>query len=119
MLKHLPFELLEGCFDVLYNMQSGVVLKEDDMTLSIRLFYSNCLIYTVQLGNVELLVDRGILFKHFPVHHALLVPLNTDHFLFWVEILFDSGLRHVSWGHPLLTLLHIDVQTPFLIPRDN
>ena len=119
MLKNLPFELLEGRFDDLCNMQSDVVVKEDDLTLSIEYFYSNCLIYMVQMGNVELLVHRGFSFKHFPVHHAFPVPPNSDHFLFWVEILFDSRLRRFSWGHSLFSLLHIDVEAPFLILRDD
>ena len=119
MLKSFPFEFLEGRLDDLCNMQSGVVVKEDDLSLSIRSFYLNCFIYTVQLGKVELLLDRDVSFKYFPVHHALSVPPNADHFLFWVEILLDSRLRRVSWGHPLLFLLHIDVQVPFLNLRDD
>ena len=119
MLKNLPFKLLEGRFDDLYNMQFGVVVKAVDLTLSIGSFYLNCLIYTVQLGNVDLLVDRGISSKHFPVHHALPVPRNADHFLIWVVISLDSQLRRISWGHPLLSLLHIDVQAPFLILLDD
>ena len=82
MLENLSFELLEDRFDDLYNMRSGVDVKEDHLTLLIGSFYSDCLIYTVQLGNVELLVDRGISFRHFPVHHALPVSPNIDNFLF-------------------------------------
>ena len=112
MLKNLPFELLEVRFQDLRNMWSGI-------TLSIGSFYSNCLIYTVQLSNVELLVDRGVSFKHFPEHHVLPVSSNADRFLFWMEILLDSGLRRVSWGHPLLSVLYIGIQAPYLISRDD
>ena len=47
MLKDLPFELLECCFDNLCNMRPGVVMKKYGLTLSMRSFQSNSLIYAM------------------------------------------------------------------------
>ena len=119
MLKDFPFELLECSFDDLCNMKPGVVVKKYGLALLMGSFQSNSLIHAMQLGYVELLVDRGIPFEHFPVHHALPVPPNTDHGLPWIEVRLNSRLWCISRSHPFLSLLHIYIYAPFVISHDN
>ena len=47
MLKDLPFELLECCFDNLCNMRPGVVMKKYSLALSMGSFQLNSLIHTM------------------------------------------------------------------------
>ena len=118
MLKDLPFKLLECSFDDLCNMRPGVVMKKYGLALSMGSLQSNSLIYAMYLGYVELLVDCGIPFKHFPVHHALPVLPNVDHGLPWMEVRCNSWFWHISTSYPFLSLLHIYIQAPFLICAD-
>ena len=82
MLKNLSFKLLECCFDDLGIMGPGVVVEQDDFTLSIGSFQQNSHTNTVKLGNVDLLVDSSISFEHFPVHRSFPVSPNANHDLF-------------------------------------
>ena len=107
MLKDLPFKFLECSFEDLCNMRPGIVVKKYGLALSMGSFQSNNLIHTMLLGYLELLVDSGIPFKDFPVHHALPVPPNTDQGLPWMEVRLNSQLWHISRSHPFLSLLHI------------
>ena len=107
MLKDLSFELLECGFDDLYNMRPGIVVKKYGLALSMGSFQLNSLIHAMQLGYVELLVDHGIPFEHFPVHHALPVPSNADHGLSWMKVRLNFRLWRISRSHPFLSLLHI------------
>ena len=45
MLKDLPFELLECCFDDLCNMKPSIVVKKYGLALSMGSFQSNSLIH--------------------------------------------------------------------------
>ena len=101
MQKDLPFELLECDFDDLCNLRPSVV-KKYGLALSMRSFQSNSLIHAIFLGYVKLLVDHGIFFEHFPVHHAIPVPPNTNHGLPWMEVRLNSQLWHISRSHPFL-----------------
>ena len=119
MLKDLPFELFECGFDDLCNMRLGVIVKKYGLALSMGSFQLNSPIYAMYLGYVELLVDCGISFEHFPVHHAIPVPPNTDHGLPWIEVRLNSWLWCISRSHSFLSLLHIYIWAPFLISCDD
>lgn len=58
MLKSLSIVLLEGSFDDICNTRSGVFMEQDDLALSIGSFLQNSLIHIVQLGYIEITVDR-------------------------------------------------------------
>lgn len=64
LLKNLPFELLDCCFDDLGNRGPGAVVENDGLALSIKSFQPNNVIYKVKLGNVELFVHSGICQSH-------------------------------------------------------
>ena len=99
MLKDLPFEFLKCGFHDLCCMGPSVVVKDNGLPFSIRSLQLICLIYAVQLGNVEFLVNRTVLLEHLPEHQTLPFPSNADHGLLWVEFLLDSRLRRISWSH--------------------
>ena len=119
MLKNLPIELLEGRFDGFCNMELGVVVEQDDLALFIGSFLLDSFIHTVQLGYVEVLLNFFVVFEHFPMNKSLTVPPNANHSLFGVEVALNSRLWRAFWSHPLFPLLHIHVETPFLISRNN
>lgn len=78
--EELPNTLLEGCFCDVYNKDSGVVVKQDDLALSIRSFLLHNLIQKVQMGYVEGL-NLFVLFEHFTMYKTLQVPLNAEYVL--------------------------------------
>ena len=96
MLKNLPIELLEGFFDDISSMRSGVVVEQNDSTFSACSFLVESPVYSTYLGCVEALLDCLVLLKHLPVNKTLTVPPDTDHSLFWVEILFNPQLWRAS-----------------------
>ena len=70
------------------------------------------------LLNIEFRVDRLVSFKQFVMYNPFAVPPYTQTCFKRMKI-FHARCRLLTGAKPLLALLHVDVQVPFLVASND
>lgn len=118
MLENLPPPIRPlGAISPAGCMRPRVVVKQDDLALSIWPCLLESLVYSIQLGHIKILHSFAPL-KHTPQNETLTSHLTQIIlFLGWNSCL--TIVFACLQGPPFLPLLHTDVQVPLLISCQN